>query len=57
VGGKVLSWVGLAAGVGWIVLVVATVVSASLAVLSLESSQRHLRRQQRRSDRHRSRTS
>lgn len=56
VAARVCAWIALAAGVGWIVLVVATVVSASLAVLSLESSQRHLRRQQRRSDRHRSRT-
>ena len=48
---RVCGWFALAAGVGWVVVVIATVVSASLAVLSLESGQRHLRRQQRRSQR------
>ena len=52
---RVCGWIAVAAGAGWIVVVVATLVAASFAVLSLESDQRQIRRRQRRSERSRSR--
>ena len=52
---RVCGWIAVAAGAGWIVVVVATLVAASFAVLSLESYQRQIRRRQRRSERSRSR--
>ncbi len=45
---RVCAWVALAAAAGWIVVVVAALVLTSLAVLSLDSRQRQLRRGQRR---------
>ena len=51
---RVCGWIAVAAGAGWIVVVVATLVAASFAVLSLESDQRQIRRRQRRSERSRS---
>lgn len=53
---RVCAFVALGAGAAWVVVVVATLVSASLAVLSLEDGQRQIRRQQRRSERNRSRS-
>lgn len=54
VAARVCAFVALGAGALWVVVVVATLVSASLAVLSLEGGQRQIRRQHRRSERHRS---
>lgn len=48
---RVCAWIALAAGAGWIVVVVATLVAASFAVLSLEAGQRQLQRRQRRTER------
>ena len=60
VAARVCAWIALAAGAGWIVVVVATLVAASFAVLSLEAGQRQLQRRQRRTERrgerHRPRT-
>ena len=54
---RVCGWIAMAAGAGWIVVVVATLVAASFAVLSLESDQQQIRRRQRRSERSRPRAS
>ena len=54
---RVGAFVALAAGVAWVIVVVSAIVSASLAVLSLEADHRRFRRQHRRSERSRSRAS
>jgi membrane protein implicated in regulation of membrane protease activity len=54
---RVGAFVALAAGAAWVIVVVSAIVSASLAVLSLDADQRQLRRQNRRNERRRSRES
>jgi len=48
---RVCGWIAVAAGAGWIVVIVFTLVAASSAILSLESGQRQLRRRRYRDER------